>query len=101
MKPRVRRCCGIDVHKKSVTVCVLPPLGRPEVAIRKRAFRTYTRELKKLRTWLKNCLVTEIAMESTGQYWRSGWYVLGDQFSNLLLRNASDIYGRQLSKTDA
>jgi transposase len=59
MKPIGRRCCGIDVHKESVTVCVLPPPGKPEMLIRKRVFRIYTRELKQLRTWLKNCLVTE------------------------------------------
>lgn len=100
MKPIVRRCCGIDVHKKSVTVCVLPPPGRPEVAIRKRVFRTYTRELKQLRTWLKNCLVTEIAMESTGQYWRSVWNVLEDHFAKLILVNPQHIKGLQGHKTD-
>ena len=30
----------------------------------------HTRDLKELRTWLKHCKVTEIAMESTGQYLR-------------------------------
>src|SRR5260370_12785568 len=95
MKPIVRRCCGIDVHKKSVTVCVLPPAGKPEVAIRKRVFRTYTRELKQLRTWLKNCLVTEIAMESTGQYWRAVWNVLEDHFSKLILVNPHPLHALQ------
>ena len=66
MKRIVRRCCGIEVHKKSVTVCVLPPPSRLELGVRKRVFRTYTRDLRQLRTWLKNCQVTEIAMESTG-----------------------------------
>jgi hypothetical protein len=27
---KYRRCCGIDVHKKSVTVCILAPAGKPE-----------------------------------------------------------------------
>jgi hypothetical protein len=36
--------------------------------VKRRKFRTYTRDLKPLRTWLKNCQVVEIAMESTGQY---------------------------------
>ena len=72
MKSKYRRCCGIDVHKKSVTVCILPPVGRPEVEVRLRNFPTFTRDLKELRKWLKNC---GIAMESTGQYWRALWRV--------------------------
>src|SRR5712671_2520484 len=79
MEPKYRRCCGIDVHKKSVTVCVLPPVGKPEMEVRKRNFRTFRRDLKQLRAWLKNCKVTEIAMESTGQYWRSIWNLLEDR----------------------
>jgi len=27
MEAKYRRCCGIDVDKKSVTVCILPPMG--------------------------------------------------------------------------
>ena len=73
MEPKYRRCCGIDVHKKSVTVCVLPPVG-------------------KLRTWLKNCTVTEIAMESTGQYWRAIWNVLEGHCEKLILVNPQHIF---------
>jgi hypothetical protein len=47
-------------------VCVLAPVGQPGVAVKKRKFRTFTRDLKQMRTWLKNCRVTDIAMESTG-----------------------------------
>jgi hypothetical protein len=45
MEPNYRRCCGIDVHKKNVAVCILPPQGRTDVEIRKRTFRTFTRDL--------------------------------------------------------
>lgn len=76
MQAKYRRCCGMDVHKKNVVVCVLPAIGKAELGIRKRTFRTFTRDLKQLRAWLKNCQVTEIAMESTGQYWRALWNVL-------------------------
>jgi hypothetical protein len=51
---KYRRCCGIDVHKKNVTACILPPISKPDVEVRKRTFRTYTRDLTQLRTWLKN-----------------------------------------------
>jgi transposase len=101
MEPKkYRRCCGIDVHKKNVTVCILPPIGKPEVEVRKRTFRTFTRDLKQLRTWLKNCKVTEIAMESTGQYWRPLWNILEEHFAKLILVNPQHIKGLAGHKTD-
>src|ERR1035441_10597149 len=97
---KYRRCCGIDVHKKNVTVCILPPAGKPHEEVRKRTFRTFTRDLKQLRTWLKNCKVTEIAMESTGQYWRSIWNILEGHFEKLILVNPQHIKGLAGHKTD-
>lgn len=62
-----RRCSGIDVHKNSVSVCVLPAEGQKDESVKRRNFPTFTRDLKQLRNWLKNCAVTEIAMESTSR----------------------------------
>ena len=100
MKAKYRRCCGIDVHKKSIAVCVLPPVGKPETGIRRRNFPTFTRDLKQLRTWMKHCQVTEIAMESTGQYWRSVWNLLEGHFEKLILVNPQHIKGLNGYKTD-
>ena len=100
MKENPRRCCGIDVHKNSVTVCVLPPIGQRHLATKKRKFRTYTRDLRQLRAWLKNCKVTEIAMESTGQYWRPLWNLLEGEFTQLILVNPQHIKGLNGYKTD-
>src|SRR5215472_4262662 len=41
------RCCGLDIHKKTVVACVLTTEGR-EV----RTFGTMTRELLRLADWL-------------------------------------------------
>jgi transposase len=95
-----RRCCGIDVHKNSVTVCVLAPRGGRHSEIKKRKFRTFTRDLRQMRAWLKNCRVTEIAMESTGQYWRPLWNLLEGEFSRLVLVNPQHIKGLNGYKTD-
>lgn len=100
MKDNYRRCCGIDVHKNSVTVCVLAPLGQRHIETKKRKFRTFTRDLKQLRAWLKNCQVTEIAMESTGQYWRPLWNLLEGEFAKLVLVNPQHIKGLNGYKTD-
>jgi len=100
VKAKHRRCCGIDVHKNSVTVCVLPPAGQPHLEVKRRKFRTFTRDLKQLRAWLKNCQVTDIAMESTGQYWRSLWNLLEGEFAQLILVNPQHIKGLNGYKTD-
>jgi transposase len=100
VKENHRRCCGIDVHKNSVTVCVLAPIGQRHIPVKKRKFRTYTRDLKQMRAWLKNCQVTEIAMESTGQYWRPLWNLMEGEFAKLVLVNPQHIKGLNGYKTD-
>ena len=44
-------CCGIDVHKKSVTACLMwgPADREPQFEIRR--FGTMTRDLQKLAEW--------------------------------------------------
>jgi transposase len=93
MQPAYRRCCGIDVHKKSISVCVLPPVGNGSMAMKQETFRTFTRDLKRLRAWLLKCKVTEIVMESTGQYWRPVWNILEGAFPRLLLMNPQHVKG--------
>src|ERR1700694_97992 len=100
VKENHRRCCGIDVHKNSVTVCVLAPVGGRHIETKKRKFRTFTRDLKQLRAWLNHCQVTEIAMESTGQYWRPLWNLLEGEFDKLVLVNPQHIKGLNGYKTD-
>ncbi len=67
MENKKCRCCfGIDVRKNNVTVCILPPAVKREVEASKTIFRMFTRDFKRLRNRLKDCTVTDIAMESTG-----------------------------------
>jgi hypothetical protein len=60
------RCTGLDVHKRTVVVCVIVPKGR-EV----HTFGTMTRELLEMVDWLLGKRVTHVAMESSGLYWRA------------------------------
>jgi len=89
-------CCGLDVHKKSVTACVLRTTGRRRET---RAFGTFTRELLELGDWLRACGVTHVAMESTGVYWKPVWNLLEGQFEVLLV-NAQHIKAVPGRKTD-
>src|SRR5215470_14250138 len=80
-------CCGLDVHKKSVTACVLRAANRRRQT---REFGTFTKELLELADWLRECGVTHVALESTGVYWKPVWNLLEGQFEVLLV-NAQHI----------
>jgi transposase len=102
MSWKYRRCCGIDVHKDQVTVCVLPPDGQKgEVVVK--VYRTFTENLRQLRFWLQALKVTEVAMESTGVYWRPVWNVLEGYFRLLLVNPAQvkALLGRKSDRRDA
>jgi hypothetical protein len=66
-------CAGLDVHKKSITVCrVVPDPTEPAVdgLMEVRTFGTMTIELLALADWLTTAGITHVAMESTGVYVR-------------------------------
>src|SRR5215469_11252306 len=81
-----RRCSGIDVHKESISVCVLL-MEDGGVKKQIRRFATMTRDLLEMSLWLQQLGVTHVAMESTGVYWKPLWNLLEGQFE-LLLVNA-------------
>lgn len=93
------RCAGIDVHKKSITVCVLirEPGRKEQKFIRE--FATATAALLSCADWLKELGVDCVAMESTGVYWKPIWNLLEGQFE-LLLVNATHIKHVPGRKTD-
>ncbi|MCU1294807.1 MAG: putative transposase [Bryobacterales bacterium] len=94
------RCCGIDVHKDSVTACVLVYSGLPEPEVRKREFATHKKSLGNLRLWLFAQKVTHVAMESTGVYWKPVWQALEGNFE-LTLANPFQVKTLPGCKTDA
>jgi transposase len=94
------RCCGLDVHRKSVTACVLvTEAGRARPRTEIRAFPTMPADLLALGDWLAAADVTHVAMESTGVYWKPIWAVLEDRFA-LLLVNAQHVKAVPGRKTD-
>jgi len=93
-------CCGgLDVHKKSITACVLWAGAKGKGRKEKRRFGTFTRELLGLADWLRACGVRHVAMESTGVYWKPVWNILESQFEVLLV-NAQHIKAVPGRKTD-
>ena len=92
-------CCGLDVHKRSITACVLlsETGGKGQREIRR--FGTMTRDLLELADWLQSHHVTQVAMESTGVYWKPVWNILEGQVEVVLV-NAQHIKAVPGRKTD-
>ncbi len=102
MEAILEKCAGIDVHKDMLTVCTLTgPLDRePQKEIKE--YSTSTQDLLALAEWLGELGVTDIAMESTGIYWKPVWHILAgsDYNFHLLLANARTIKNVPGHKTD-
>ena len=96
-----KRCCGMDVHKDSVTACVLLIDEDGEFRKQTRYFSTMTRDLKEMSGWLASLGVEAIAMEATGVYWKPVWNILeAEKKFQLLLVNAHHIKHVPGRKTD-
>ena len=93
------RCCGLDLHKRTVVACLIVPgpRGKPQKEVR--TFGTMTDDLLALADWLAAEGVTHVAMESTGVFWKPLFNLLEDQFT-LLLVNAQHIKQVPGRKTD-
>ncbi len=93
------RCCGLDIHKKTVVACLITPGadGKPQKEIR--TFGTMTDELLQLADWLAAAGCTHVAMESTGVYWKPVYNLLEDSIT-LLLANARHMKAVPGRKTD-
>lgn len=75
MKVIYRRCAGLDVHEKSVSVCARILQGK-HVEVMEAVFQTFTEDLEALRDWLFRNRIKRVAMESTGVYWIPVWNIL-------------------------
>lgn len=97
------RCCGLDVHKKTVVACLLvaQPDGQAHKTIR--TFATMPADLLVLRDWLVVEQVEQVAMESTGVYWKPVWNVLEDALKLRLVNPAhmKAVPGRKTDVKDA
>ena len=83
---------------------MLPPQGQTGLKPLEREFGTFTRDLRRLRGWLKSSGVSEVVMESTGQYWRAVWNVLEGEIPRLVLVNPQHVKalaGRKADRMDS
>lgn len=95
MRVVYKHCCGLDVHKKSVTACVLTPKGK-EI----RTFGTMSDDLIQMADWIKSHRCTHVAMESTGVYWKPIYNLLELEDLQVMVVNAQHIKAVPGRKTD-
>lgn len=93
------RCCGIDVHKKTIAVCLMVGSAgqKPKTTIK--SFGTMTHELIACRDWLASEGCTHVVLESTGVYWKPVFNVL-EQRMEVVLANARHVKNVPGRKTD-
>lgn len=94
-----RRCGGLDVHQRSVVACVLLTELDGTVYREVRSFGTMTVDLLALNDWLNGLGVEQVAMESTGVYWRPVFNLLEAEHE-IILVNAQHIKAVPGRKTD-
>lgn len=92
-------CCGIDVHAKMLVACLILANGEKK----KRTFSSMTAELLQLRDWLVAAPCTQVAIESTGVYWKPVFNILEDALTVILINpeHAHALRGRKTDVKDA
>jgi transposase len=103
MKILYRCCAGIDIHKRSVSVCVRRRVaGKKEDETEEAVFGTFTQDLEQLAQWLRDRKVRQVAMESTGVYWIPVWNILERKKwkLELMLVNPATVRALHGQKTD-
>lgn len=93
------RCCGLDVHKKTVVACLLLSTASGQPSREVRTFSTTTAGLLALADWLASQQVSHVAIESTGVYWRPVFNIL-EAVCTVILVNAQHIKAVPGHKTD-
>ena len=95
----IERCAGIDVGKKSLSVCVMVGSADGEARLELRTFGTTVAELRQFREWLESERCSHVAMESTGTYWKPVFNILEDCV-HVILANPHEVKARKWHKTD-
>lgn len=95
-------CAGLDVHKKTVVAFVrIVEDGTKTTHLR--TFRTMTADLLCLADWLLSLGVTQVAMESTGEFWKPVYQLLEASLEAMVVNAAhiKQVPGRKTDVKDA
>lgn len=93
-------CCGIDVHKNTLTACLLKTGASNQAVSEVRTFRATTNALQELARWLIDAKCPTVALESTGVYWKPVFNILEPAGLEVVLCNAQHVKNVPGRKTD-
>ena len=96
------RCSGLDVHKRFVVAC-LSIVQHGERHKELRQVSTMTSDILAMKAWLKASGCQQIAMESSGVYWKPIFHLLEDEFEIALVnaQHMKAVPGRKTDMKDA
>lgn len=98
MEEMLERCCGLDVHRDTITACIMIGNGKQKKKEIK-TFETFTKDIKELASWLKSFNIKQVAVESTGIYWKPIFNIMEEDFEVILV-NAQHVKNVPGRKTD-
>ena len=107
MQPLLYSCCGVDVHDDMIETCIIKGMAEQEKEIIRKQFSTMPSDLKLFANHLMEHDCYNIAMESTGIYWRPVYEAIEtycEYYENIVVTNAShmrNIPGRKSDVADA
>ena len=101
MDTMYERCCGLDIHKKTIEACFRSGKKKTHMS-----FGTTSAELRKLTMWLVENDCQSVAMESTGSYWKPIFNILelsGTDMKIIVVnsRHMKNVPGRKTDVNDA
>ncbi len=96
-------CAGLDVHQKIVVACSLTQIAPGKLERSIRSFGTTTVELLALSDWLSSQKITQMAMESTGEYWKPIDNILESNLEVMVVnaQHLKNVPGRKTDVKDA
>ena len=103
MEQRIDRCAGLDIHQATIVATVRLPDGQGGRTTTTQTFGTMTIDLLTIREWLHAHGVTQVAMESTGVYWKPLYYLLEDGFTVVVvnMQHLKQVPGRKTDVKDS
>jgi transposase len=88
---------GLDIHKESNEACVRRTEADGRLHQGVHHWGTMTRDIREMADWMAAQGVTQVAMESTGVYWKPIYNILEGRFTVLLVnsRHLKQVPGRK------
>jgi hypothetical protein len=95
-------CAGLDVQKKSVVACCMTSSSKGERISQTHSFTNKVPDLLALSDWLASNSVTHIALDITGEDWKTAYHILEANFSVLVVnaQRIKDVPGRDTNTPD-